>query len=455
MNIKYYFLVSLLFIVSATKVYAQDRNIQENQILDRVIAVVGNQIVLQSEVEEQFLQMQARGFTTQPDEKCKIFENLLFQKLLIVQAQIDSIEVTDKQVESEIEGRINQFISQIGSPEALEEYFGKSIAEIKESFFDPVKDQLIAQKMQAEITKDTKITPSEVKKFFAEIPSDSLPIVEATYEFAQIVKKPQMSADEKKAYWDRLKEIRDRIVIKGEDFKTLAVLYSDDPGSARNGGLMTGVGRGDLVPEFSAAAFNLEIDEVSNIVETEYGIHIIKLIARYGDKVDFRHILLMPKYSVTSRLKAKEFLDSIAHVIRTDTLTFEQAATKFSDDETTRLNGGVMVNPYTGTSSFETKQIEPALNYILKDLNIGEISEAFEAKEQTGQSSYKILYLKNHIKAHTMNMKDDYQQIQEMALNHKKQTEVERWVKEKQNDIYIKIEGDKRNCKFDFPGWLK
>jgi len=448
-------LFAITVILFTLNLKAQDKTIPESQVLDKVIAVVGNQIVLQSEVEEQFLQMQARGMSTNANQKCDIFEQQLFQKLLIVQAQIDSVEVTDKQVESEIDSRIEDFIRQIGSQQALEEYFGRSIAQIKESFFDPVKDQLIARNMQQEITKDIKITPSEVKKYFSQIPSDSLPIIDATYEYSQIVKQPQMTKEEKKAQWDKLTEIRNRIINKGEDFKTLAVLYSDDPGSAKNGGLMTGVGRGDLVPEFAAAVFNLEIDEVSDIVETEYGIHIIKLVSKQGDKVDFRHILLIPKVSAQSKQNAKQFLDSIANIIRTDTLTFAKAATLYSDDETTRLNGGVVVNPYTGTSAFEAKQIEPSINYILRDLKVGEISEAFESKEQTGINTYKIVHLKSFIKAHTVNMKDDYQMIQEMALEAKKQDEIYKWVTDKQKDTYIKLDADRKNCKFKFPGWIK
>jgi peptidyl-prolyl cis-trans isomerase SurA len=455
MNKRLFILILLLNIANLSILKSQEPNNSENQIIDRVVAVVGNQIVLQSEIEEQFLQMQARGMSTKENQKCEIFEQLLFQKLLIVQAQIDSVEVTDKQVEGEIEGRIAQFSQQIGGDKALEEYFGKSIAQIKESFTEPVKDQLVANKMQGEITKDIKITPSEVKKYFSGIPTDSLPIIDATYEFAQIVKKPEMTADEKKAQWDKLNEIRKRIVIDGEDFKTLAVLYSDDPGSAKNGGLMTSVSRGDLVPEFASAVFNLEINEVSQIVETEYGIHIIKLIDRQGDKVDFRHILLIPKVSSLAKLKAKDLLDSIANIIRTDTLTFAQAAMKYSEDETTRLNGGMMVNPYTGTSLFEAKYIEPSINYVLRNLKAGEISEAFEDKDQSGASSYKIIFQKNYIKAHTVNMKDDYQMIQDMALNDKKQKEVSYWVKEKQKETYIKIEGLHRDCHFDFPGWIK
>ncbi|MDF1546421.1 MAG: peptidylprolyl isomerase [Bacteroidales bacterium] len=436
-------------------VFAQDPNTPDEKILDRVIAVVGNEAVLQSEVEEQYFQLQARGMSAAEDEKCKIFEGILFQKMLIVQAQIDSVEVSEKEVEAQVDGRIRQFSNQIGGDKQLEDYFGKTIAEIKESFMDPIREQLIAQKMQSEITGDVKITPSEVKSYFSEIPKDSLPIIDATFEMSQIVIKPQMTAAEKQAQRDKLNAIRERIVTNGEDFKTLAVLYSDDPGSAKLGGLMSGVSRGDLVPEFASAVFNLELNEVSDIVETEYGIHVIKLIDKQGDKVDFRHILLMPQVSAEAKYKAKEKLDSIANVIRTDTLTFEQAAIKFSEDENTRLNGGKMVNPYTGTDQWEAKYIEPSINFALRDLKVGEISDAFEAKEQGGPSSYKIIFLKNKTKAHTVNMKDDYQMIQDMALNEKKQNEMMRWVTEKQKETYIKIEGKYKNCKFDSPGWIK
>ncbi len=448
-------LILLIINFNQSVVFAQKPNTPEEKILDRVIAVVGNQVVIDSEIEEQYFQMQARGMYPKENERCKIFEDLLFQKMLIVQAAIDSVEVTEKQVEKEVDSRIEQFVRQIGSEKALEEYFGKSIAEIRESFMDPIRDQLLARNMQNEITAEIKITPSEVKNYFAEIPKDSLPIIDATFEMAEIEKKPEMTKEEEKYLRDKLNEIRSRIVDKGESFKTLAVLYSEDPGSSRNGGQMSGVSRGDLVPEFASAVFSLELNEVSEIVETEYGIHIIKLIARHGDKVDFRHILLTPKVSSASKIKAKEYLDSIANVIRTDTLTFAQAAIRFSDDEDTRLAGGLMTNPYTGTAQFEAKHIDPSINFALRDLKVGEISDAFEAKNRSGQATFKILHLIKKTKAHTVNMKDDYQMIQDMALAKKKEDEIRRWVGERQKETYIKIEGKYKNCDFDFPGWIK
>ncbi len=448
------YILSFIILTSHLILFAQDQKAPDNQVVDRIIAVVGNQSILQSEIEEQYFQMQARGMQTKANQKCEIFEQMLFQKLLIVQAAIDSVEVTDKQVESEIEGRITNIERQL-APTNIEDYFGKSLAEIKENFVDVVHDQLVAQKMESEITKDIKITPSDVKKYYSNIPKDSLPILDATYELAQIVKKPVMTAEEKQAQRDKLMAIRDRIVKNGEDFKTLAVLYSDDPGSAKNGGLMSGVSRGDLVPEFSAAVFNLDVDEVSDIVETEFGMHIIKLIAKQGDKVDFRHILLMPKVSSLAKMKAKDELDSIANIIRTDTLKFEQAAIKFSDDETTRLNGGKMVNPYTGDAEFEAKQIDPSTNFALRNIKAGEISDAFEAKDPTGLSTFKIIYLIRTTKAHTVNLKDDYQMIQDMALNQKKQDEMNKWVKEKLKDTFVRIDGNYKNCSFNFTGWNK
>ncbi len=448
------FLVGIIIFSIPFILNAQDQKAPENMVIDRVIAVVGSQSILQSEVEESYFQMLARGMQTKSNQKCIILEDLLFQKLLLVQAAIDSIEISDKQVEAEIESDLDQYERQL-APTSLEEYFGKSRSEIKENFYDSKKDQLLADKMQSEIAKDVKITPSEVKKYFNAIPKDSLPILDATFEIAQIVKKPLMTAAEKQAQRDKLNGIRDRIVKNGEDFKTLAVLYSDDPGSAKNGGLMTGVSRGDLVPEFAQAVFNLEVDEVSDIVDTEYGIHVIKLVARNGDKVDFRHILFMPSVTSEAKYKAKERLDSIANIIRTDTLTFEQAAIKFSDDETTRLNGGNMVNRYTGDGEFQAKQIDPSINFVLRNMKVGEISDAFEAREETGLPTYKIIYLKRSKKAHTVNTKDDYQMIQNMALERKKQEEINKWVEDKIDDTYVKIDPAYKNCTLNFKGWNK
>jgi len=425
------------------------------RVIDKVIAVVGNKIILKSEIEEQFLQMQAQGLVSSNNQKCEIFEQVLFQKLLVVQAKIDSVEVSEKRVNLEIEGRMSSFIQRIGSPEKLEEYFGKSILEIKEDFKPIVREQIIAQKMQSEITKDVKVTPSDVRNYFNGISKDSLPMIDAQYEIAQIVKKPKISKKEKKRVKEKLNKLRERI-LSGENFKTLAVLYSDDKSSAKNGGELGFVNKADLVTEFATVAFELEENEISEIIETEFGFHIIKLIERKGNKINVRHILIIPKISSEDKYKAKQELDSIATIIRLDTLTFEQAAMRFSDDKDTKKNGGLMINPYTRTSKFKIKQIDPSTNFALKELKIGQISAPFQARSQVSATSdFRIIYLKSKVDAHTVNMNDDYQLIQEMAENDKKQKVINAWVKEIQEKTFIKLEDDYKQCKFNFPGWLK
>ncbi len=446
-------IIILLSALSTSLSYSQEKKEANDKVLDKIVAIISNEAILNSEIEEQYFQLKARGIFPRVDERCRIFENLLFQKLLINQAKIDTVEISEKLVVAEVDGRIKEFVKQIGSESALEDYFGKSLPEIKESFMAPVHDQLLSQKMQSEITKDVKITPSEVKKFFQSVPKDSLPLIDATYEISQIEKKPEMTEEEQKQQRKKLNEIRERIVDKGEKFATLAVLYSEDPATSPNGGLMKGASRGNLVSEFASVVFSLEEGEVSDIVQTEYGIHIIKLEKKNGDKVDFRHILLTPKVSSEANVKAKEFLDSIANVIRTDTLTFEQAAMMFSDDEKTRLNGGIMINPYTGTSQFEAKHIEPSVNYTLKNVNPGEISDAFAAKSRSGQMSYKIILLKSRTKAHTINIKDDYQMIQNMALNDKKEKSIREWVNDVIHQTFIKIDDEYKKCKFTMTDW--
>ena len=440
-------LMPVLFMTSIL-VTAQPR------VIDKVIAVVGNKIILKSEIEEQYLQMQAQGLVSSENQKCEIFEQVLFQKLLVVQAKLDSVEVTEKRVDAEIEGRINSFIQRIGSKEKLEEYFGKSILEIKEDFKPVIEEQIISQKMQSEITKDVKVTPSDVKKFFNKIPVDSLPMIDAQFEIAQIVKKPKISKEEKKRVKGKLNSLRERI-LSGENFKTLAVLYSEDESSAKNGGELGFVNKADLVTEFATTAFELEENEISEIVETEFGFHVIKLIERKGNTINVRHILLIPKISADDKYKAKKDLDSIASVIRLDTLTFEEAAMKFSDDEDTKRNGGLLINPRTRTSKFKIKQIDPATNFALKGLKIGQISSPFQANNRGAAPDFRIIYLKSKTKAHKVNMKDDYQMIQGMAENDKKQKVINEWVKEIQEKTFIKIEDDFKKCKFNFPGWLK
>ncbi|HBF88991.1 MAG TPA: peptidylprolyl isomerase [Bacteroidales bacterium] len=427
---------------------------QENKVVDQIVAVVGGKVILLSEIENQHQQLKAQGYESASDMKCEILEDLLYQKLLINQAELDSIEVTHKEVEDALDSRFRYFISQIGSVEKLEEYFNKTIVEMKEDFRQDIKDQLLSQKMQSKITEEVKITPSEVRNFFKDIPQDSIPFINTEIELAHIMINPKISDEEKELVKERLKGFRDRI-MNGDKFTTIAVLYSEDPGSSKNGGELGLVSRKDLVPEFAAVAFNLQENEVSRIVETQYGYHVIQLIEKRGEMVNVRHILLTPKVSIAEKLRVKQKLDSIASAIRNNSITFEEAAEKYSEDNDTKFSGGNMFNPYNGTSKFETNQLDPSTYYAINSLKINEISNTIEAKDLGGKSVYKIVKLKSKSIPHKANLTDDYQRIQDLAMENKKQDIINKWTLKQRASTYIQIDKSYINCNFRLAGWGK
>ncbi len=430
-------------------VFAQDK------VIDQVVAVVGGNIILQSDIEEQYLQAIAQGVDYDGDLKCQIFEDLMYQKLLLNQAIIDSVEVTDNEVEQRLESRLGMMISQIGSEQALEEYFSRSIVEIKQDLREMLRDQLLTQKMQSNITQDIKITPSEVRKFFKNIHQDSIPLVNSEVEMAEIMVKPKIRAEEIEKVKEKLNGFLER-VKSGDKFSTLAVLYSEDPGSAKGGGELGYISRTDLVPEFAAVAFNLtEPNEVSKIVETEFGFHIIQLIDRKGERINVRHILLSPKISYEEKQRTINLLDSVANEIRSGAISFSDAAKKYSDDEASKDGGGLIMNPRTGTSSFETDEIDRFLYYAIKDLKVNEISDPVESKDERNKTIYKLVKLKNRTEAHEANLKQDYQFIQKVALAQKQDEAIDSWTKNKQKQTYVKINGSYRNCPFNYKGWLE
>ncbi len=423
-------------------------------ILDRVVAIVGKNTVLQSEIEAQLLQMRAQNIPVRSNTRCQILEELMEQKLLINQAAIDSIIVSESDVEQEMNSRLQYFIRQIGSEQALEEYYNKSILEIKEDLRDIVRDQLITREMQTVITGEINVTPSEVRNFFSKIHPDSLPMINSQVELRQIVKYPELSETEKFEVKERLNQLRQRIV-GGDSFATMAILYSQDQGTARRGGELGFVSRTDVVPEFANVAFSLKDDRVSQVFETEFGFHIVQLIERRGELVNVRHILMTPAASEEAKIKARQQLDSIAQAVRTETITFRMAAAKYSDDTETRMSGGLLINPNTRSSRFEMDQL-PSSEYVaIRDLKVGEISNVFETKVDKGKTVYKILYLSSQTRPHRANLKEDYDVIQEMALMDKKRRVLENWLKEKQKRTYVRIDEYFRNCSFDNQGWLK
>ncbi|MCD6346155.1 MAG: peptidylprolyl isomerase [Bacteroidales bacterium] len=455
---KYFaYLLILPFILVLSQIQVSAQVVGQNDepvILDRVLAIVGGHPVFQSDVESQYLTARAMGYATQAN-KCSIFEKLMVSKLLLNQSEIDSIEVDDGEVESEVKNRLQGMLQDAGgSEEMIVEYFKKSMLEIEKDMFKPIKEQMLTQRMQNTITADARITPSEVQKFYRSIPKDEIPLIPETLEIEQIVLKPRISQEEISRVKNKLRDFREQI-LNGKSMSTLAVLYSQDPGSHSQGGELGFLPRGVLVPEFAKVAYNLKKGDVSRVVKTEFGYHIMQLIARKGDMINVRHILLRPEVSIEAKLKTRSQLDSIANGIRQSDLSFGDAALLYSVDEKSRANGGLMVNEKTASSKFEPKDLEPAIMTTIKKLKTGEISNPFETKDQTDNTVYKIIRIKSKVPAHRADIDQDYQFIQEIALKKKQQDIIDEWIADKQKSMYLRIHDDYKNCKFQYKGWLK
>jgi peptidyl-prolyl cis-trans isomerase SurA len=425
---------------------------QGKKTIDGIAAVVGNNIILYSEIDIQYFQMLSR-VSVGEKAKCELLEQMMVNKLLIHQAKLDSVVITDNQVESELDRRLKYFIQQIGSEEKLEEYYKKSIFEIKADFKELIKEQLLSQNMQSKITKDITATPSDVKAYFDHIEVDSLPLINAEIEIAQIVRSPPVSEQQKQDVKRKLEVYRKRI-INGEEFSTLSILYSQDPSTSKKGGEVGYVGRGDLVPEFEAAAFRLKENEVSEIVETKFGYHLIQLIDRRGEQINVRHILLKPEILAEDMAKTKQFLDRIKTRIEGGKISFDEAALKFSDNEETKNNGGLVINPQTGTSKFEPDQLDPGTFFQIDKLKVGEVSSAVMLPTPEGKEVYKLILLKSRTSPHKANLKDDYQKIQAATLSGKQSKAMEDWVKEERKKTFVEIGEQFRSCE-NMAGWLK
>lgn len=425
-----------------------------DSVVDGVVAVVGANVILQSDVESQYFQYRAQGIIQGSPEKikCQILEGLLFQKLLYHQSQIDSVKVTESQVDANMDERMRYFIGQAGSVEKLEEFYQKSISEIKNEMRDIIKEQMMVQESQSKITKDVNVTPSEVKAFLKKLPKDSIPEISSEIEVGMIMKSPVIGDAEKQVCIDRLKSFKERIK-KGDDFSTLAVLYSEDPGSAKKGGELGMFKRGDMRIEFEAAAFKLKPGEISDIVETEDGFHIIQMIERKGEYINVRHILLQPKVSITSMAQAKTTLDSIGNLIEMKKLTFADAVVRFSDDPS-RNNGGLIINSATGTSKFDAKELDPKIFFVIDKLKVGDISTPVLYKTDRGKEQYRLYYLKSRTVPHKANLQDDYARIHQMALEEKKMDAMNKWVKERVAKTYVYIDPQYQKCNFQRE-WIK
>ncbi len=426
--------------------------VKGQQVLDRVIAVVGDHRILQSDVETQFLQNKTQGIPMAADPKCGIFEEILSQKLLVNQAEIDSIEVGPSEVDMELDGRMQYFISMIGSQEALEEYFGKNIMQIKEDMRESVRESILTRRMQGNITSDVSVTPSDVKNYYNGLSRDSIPYIDSKIEISQITMYPNVDEANKFEVKQQLLDLRKRI-IDGEKFSTLAVLYSEGP-SASKGGEIGFLGKGELDPAYAKAAFSLKENGVSTIVESSFGYHIIQLIERRDDRVNTRHILMKPRIDPKSTAATIRKLDSIAGLIRSDSVKFDLAARIFSQDKNTAVNGGIMVNPMDNTTEFELDELQAPEFVALRDMNVGEISPPFKSEDENGQEAYKIILLQNRTRPHRANMKDDYITLKDMALEKKKEEAYSNWIDEKIEGTYIHIDNSFAGCEFQREGWI-
>ncbi len=421
---------------------------QQEQVVDQVVAVVGKNIVLESDIETQYLsyRMQSGISGSASEIRCVILEDIMYQKLMAAEAEVDSIEVSDIQVESELDRRLGMFINQFGSQEKLEAYYDKTLVEIKQELYDIVKDQLVTQQVQSGIIEGVTVTPSEIRSFFRSLPTDSIPLIKTEFVIAEIVKKPPVNVEEKIRVKEQLLEFRKRI-LKGESFSTLAILYSQDPGSAKEGGELGFYGRGQLYPEFEAIAFKLKEGEVSNVVETEAGYHIIQMIERKGDYVNVRHILLVPKVAPEDLVKARNELDSVALQIRADSITFDQAVEKFSDADN-KNSGGLLINPYTGSTTFEAEQLDAQVSFTIEKMEVGELSNPVPMKTEDQKDAYRLLLLKEKREPHRASLEQDYSKIQEWALQDKQRRIVDDWINEKARKTYIRIIDHYKDCTF-------
>ena len=429
-------------------------NAQDN-VIDEVVWVVGDEAILKSEVEQERIRAQYEGRKFDGDPYCVIPEELALQKLFLNQAAIDSIEASESEVLSQVDYEINRLVAQIGSVEKMEEYYNKSSMDIREELRESARRMLTMQMMQRELMKDIKVTPAEVRRYFKNLPADSIPYVPTQVEVQLLTIEPKIPEEEIDRVKTRLREFTDRINSGETSFSTLARLYSKDPDSAPRGGETGFRGKGFWVPEFANVAFNLnEPGKVSKIVETEFGFHIIQLIEKRGDRVNVRHILLKPQVAEDDLMASLSRLDSIADDIRNNKFSFEEGATLISSDKDTRMNKGLMPNPNTGTSKFEMQELPQEIARAINTMNVNEISQPFIMINNKGKEVCAIVKLKSRVKGHKATLTDDFQALKDVVLEKKRAEKIEKWIKEKQKSTYVRINEKWRNCDFKYPGWI-
>ena len=428
----------------------------EDNIIDEVIWIVGDEAILRSEVEEERLRAQYEGQAIPGDPYCVIPEQLAIQKLFLHQAELDSVEVSESTVSHQVDMRMNYYISQIGSKEKMEEYFRKTSTEIREEMMKSVRNQMTIQQMQQKLTANIKPTPAEIRRFYNSLPQDSIPMMPAEVEVQILSFVPPVPVEEIERIKGKLREFTERVTSGQADFSMLARFYSEDTESAKHGGELGFVGRGQLVPEFADVAFNLnDPKKVSRIVETEYGYHIIQLIEKHGERINCRHILLKPRVSATDKMNALTRLDSIAKVIRADSMTFEQAIIRYSEDKNTVMNAGLMTNPNTGASKFEYQDLPAEVAKQIYSMQEGDISNPFVMIDPTKNKEVcAIVKLKHKTDVHRANLTDDFQAVKAMLEQKLSGEFIHKWILNKQKETYVQIDPEWANCDFEYPNWI-
>ena len=412
---------------------------QERVLVDGVYAVIGDHVIFYSDIEDQILQYKNQGLVIDDDDmRDKIIEDLFYQKMLLHFSTQDSLEVDIAELENTVSQRILFFQEQLGSREKVENYFNKSISELTDELTPIINNQLLIQKMQFEITKDVSVSPSDVEIFYNSFNVDSLPLIPDQYQVAQIIKTPKAATESVEETLSKLEDLRTRI-MNGADFATMAILYSEDPGSSRNGGAYYNINKGDFVREFESVAFSLDVNELSEIFKTEYGYHIAQLIQRKGNKIDVRHILMTPKISNNDMLAAKDFLDSLRLEIIDDEINFESAAKIFSSDKSTRYNGGLLINPNTNNSFFTQDDLDNVVYNEISTISVGSIIKPIYIKLENGAEAYRIIKLVDKKDEHIANLDDDYVFLKNYCFQLEKEEVLKDWYQKNLPKLHVQF----------------
>lgn len=444
-------LILILFSFLSFEAFAQSDTI----VIDQIVARVGDEIILKSDVEETYQQWLSMGNYANQAAKCNVFEDLLVQSLLLNQAKLDSITVTDSELEMQVDARINMFLNQFGSEQEMENYLNKSMYDIKEDMKRSLKKQLIADKEKNIIIEDISVTPSDVAIYYANLSADNLPLVDVTYEIRQIVIYPKLTAAQEQVTIDILNGYRDKIVNGTRQFASMARMYSKDQESAANGGELGYKSRNELDPDFAAVAFSLDSGEISPVFKTQFGYHIVQMIDRRGERVNVRHILIRPYIPADIKANTVKFADSLRNLVLADSMTFAELAMLYSEDDNTRNSGGLFYNPNTESTKFKITELPLNIKYDVINLNQGDISNPIVTTDNAGNTVVKLYMVERKIPAHIANLQNDYKLINSMALSDKQNKVFEDWISDQLKELYISIDKKYLNCNFKYDNWVK